>query len=333
MRVWRSPILISALIVLAAGLLEAPAARGAKPLVFAVVPKGINDPFFDEVKRGCEDEAAKLGIQCDYTGPAEPRSVAQIQILEGLIRRRVDGVAISPVDGRAIVPTIKKAAMGTPIPVVTFDSDAAPGSNRLAFIGTNNYTGGVILGKAFVKAVPGGGTYAIITGGLNAVNLIDRMRGVRDGIKEAYEAQTFVTHKFTEVSGSPMSCNDDPSRAVQLIEQSFRVHPDLSGIITVGGWPLLAPDALRQALNAKKAAMMANKFTMVAFDTLKPELELVKDGYVSTLVGQRPYQMGVDSMDALYNYVTKKVKPKDPTDTGLDVVTKANVEEFLKKAK
>ena len=42
--------------------------------------------------------------------------------------------------------------------------------------------------------------------------------------------------------------------------------------------------------------------------------------------------MGVDSVLALYNYVTKKIKPKDPTDTGLDIVTPSNVDEFLKKA-
>jgi len=76
--------------------------------------------------------------------------------------------------------------------------------------------------------------------------------------------------------------------------------------------------------------MRAGKFAVVSFDTLKPELELLKAGYVSTLVGQRPYQMGVDSILALYNYVTKKIKPKDPTDTGLDIVTQANVGRFLK---
>jgi ribose transport system substrate-binding protein len=78
--------------------------------------------------------------------------------------------------------------------------------------------------------------------------------------------------------------------------------------------------------------MRAGKFAVVSFDTLKPELEILKAGYVSTLVGQRPYQMGVDSVLALYNYVTKKIKPKDPTDTGLDIVTPSNVDEFLKKA-
>jgi len=327
MRNWRFAALICVVIVLAAGLLGTPAARGAKPLVFAVVPKAINNPFFDEVKRGCEAEATKLGIQCDYTGPTVTEIQPQIQVLESLIQRHVDGLAISAVDGKAVVPVIKKA-MAAGIPVVMFDADAAPGSGRLAFIGTNNYKGGVALGTAFAKALPGGGKYAIITGGLGAENLNDRIRGVHDGLKAAG-----VADKFTEVSGSPMPCNDDINRAVQLIEQSIMAHPDLSGIVAVGGWPLFAPEAFKQALKSKTDAMMGGKFALVSFDTLKPELELLKAGYVNTLVGQRPYQMGVDSMDALYNYITKKVKPQDPTDTGLDIVTKANVDKFLQMAK
>jgi ribose transport system substrate-binding protein len=300
--------------------------RGAKALTFAVVPKAINNPFFNDVRRGCEAEAKRLGVTCDYTGPTVTEIQPQIQVLESLVQRHVDGLAISAVDGKAVIPVIQKA-MAADIPVVMFDADAAPGSGRLAFIGTNNYRGGVALGKGFAKALPGGGRYAVITGGLGAENLNDRIRGVHDGLKEAG-----VAGKFSEVSGSPFPCNDDINRAVQLIEQAITAHPDLSGIVAVGGWPLFAPEAFKQALKSKVAAMHAGKFAVVSFDTLKPELEILKAGYVNTLVGQRPYQMGVDSILALYDYVTKKIKPKDPTDTGLDIVTPANVDEFLKKA-
>ncbi|HEX4835722.1 MAG TPA: sugar-binding protein [bacterium] len=299
-------------------------ALGAKTLTFAVVPKAINNPFFNFVRDGCQAEAKKLGVACDYTGPTVTEIQPQIAVLEGLIQRHVDGLAISAVDGKAVVPVIKKA-MAAGIPVVTFDADAAPGSGRLAFIGTNNYRGGLALGSAFAKALPGGGKYAIITGGLGAENLNDRIRGVHDGLKQAG-----VASKFQEVSGSPFPCNDDINRAVQLIEQAITAHPDLAGVVAVGGWPLFAPEALKQALKPRMTAMKANKFALVSFDTLRPELELLKAGYVNTLVGQRPYQMGVDSVLALYNYVTKKVKPKDPTDTGLDIVTASNVDTFLK---
>ncbi len=324
MRIWRGVGFAIVVAAVSAGLLGTAPASGAKRMTFVVVPKAINNPFFNFVRDGCQAEASKLGVTCEYTGPTVTEIQPQIQVLESLIQRHVDGLAISAVDGKAVVPVIKRA-IAAGIPVVMFDSDAAPGSGRLAFIGTNNYRGGLALGKAFARALPGGGKYAIITGGLGAENLNERIKGVHDGLKQAG-----VAEKFTEVSGSPFPCNDDINRAVQLIEQALTAHPDLSGIVAVGGWPLFAPEAYKQALRPKAAAMRAGKFAVVSFDTLKPELELLKAGYVSTLVGQRPYQMGVDSILALYNYVTKKIKPKDPTDTGLDIVTQANVGRFLK---
>ena len=325
MRRWRD-FGVGVLAVMLAGslVLGAPPARGAHRLVFAVVPKAINNPFYNEVRRGCEDEAKKLGVTCDFTGPTVTEIQPQMQVLESLVQRHVDGMAIAPVDGKAAVPLID-SAMGKGIAVVTFDSDAAPGSKRLAFIGTDNYAGGVALGKQFAKALPGGGKYVIITGGLGAENLNERIRGVHDGLKQAG-----VASKFVEQSGSPFPCNDDVNRAVQLIEQSITAHPDLAGVVPVGGWPLFAPEAYKQALKPKAAAMAVGKFAVVSFDTLQQELQLLKAGYVSALVGQRPYEMGVDAILALNNYVTKKTKPADPWHTGLDVVTTANVAQFLK---
>src|SRR5947209_8150937 len=256
--VWRRLGIGLVTLVLIGSLAGALPARAAKVLTFAVVPKAINNPFFNDVRRGCEAEARKLGIRCEYTGPTVTEIQPQIQVLEALIQRHVDGMAISAVDGKAVVPVIKRA-MAAGIPVVTFDADAAPGSGRLAFIGTNNYRGGVALGKAFAKGLPAGGRYAIITGGLGA-------------------------------------------------------------------------EDLKQALKSKVEAMKSGKFAMVSFDTLKPELQLLKAGYVTTLVGQRPYKMGADSMDALYDYLTKKVTPRDPTDTGLDIVDRSNVDRFLANA-
>jgi ribose transport system substrate-binding protein len=324
MRVWRGLASVSLTAVLLITLLGGSPARGAKALTFAVVPKAINNPFYNEVRRGCEDEAKKLGVTCDFTGPTVTEIQPQIQVLESLIQRHVDGMAIAPVDGKAAVPVIAQAAAAG-IAVVTFDSDAAPGSKRLAFIGTDNYAGGVALGKQFAKALPGGGKFAIITGGLGAENLNERIRGVHDGLKQAG-----VADKFTEVAGSPFPCNDDVDRSVQLIEQALTAHPDLSGIVPVGGWPLFAPEAYKQAIRSKSAAMASGKFAIVSFDTLQQELQLLQAGYVSALIGQRPYEMGVNSMIALYNYVTKQTKPQDPWHTGLDIVTKANVAQFLK---
>ncbi len=63
-------------------------------------------------------------------------------------------------------------------------------------------------------------------------------------------------------------------------------------------------------------------------DTLKVEVELLRDGYAQVLVGQRPYEMGQKAMDILLA-LKKGEKVPAITYVGLDVVTKANAAKFL----
>lgn len=140
------------------------------------------------------------------------------------------------------------------------------------------------------------------------------------------------TSKYREVSGSPFPSNDDINRAVQLVEQMITANPNLTAIVMVGGWPLFAPEAYKNAVKKKEADIKAGRFTVVSFDTLEPELRLVKEGFVSGLVGQRPYQMGVRSIELLNDIVVKKMKPAQTFyNTGVDIVTRENVDRFLKK--
>jgi ribose transport system substrate-binding protein len=75
--------------------------------------------------------------------------------------------------------------------------------------------------------------------------------------------------------------------------------------------------------------MDAGKFTLVVADTLKMQLELLNEGYANALVGQRPFEMGEKSMDALLA-IKKGQKVPEIIYTGLDIVTKDNVATMLK---
>jgi ribose transport system substrate-binding protein len=303
------------------GLSSSPLAGQARRPTFALVPKAINNPFFNAARDGCMDAAKRLGVVCEYTGPERTEIAPQIQVLEGLVSRKVDGMSISPVDAKSVVPVIKRA-ISSGIPVITFDSDAAPESGRLAFVGTDNEAAGRELGKLFLRFAPRGAVYGIITGGLGAQNLNARIKGFKSVVRGS---------NYREVKGSPFPSNDDINRAVQLVEQMITANPDLTAVVMVGGWPLFAPEAYKNAVKKKEAEIKAGKFVIVSFDTLEPELKLLKEGYVHGLVGQRPYQMGVRSVELLYDIVVKKQKPRQTFyNTGVDVVTQQNVDKFLK---
>ena len=286
---------------------------------FAVVPKAMNNPFFDVARDGCLKRAKELGnVECIYKGPIEHEPATEAQIIQDFITQKVDGMAISVADVAAMTKSIE-AATAAGIPVVTFDADA-PGSKRLAYIGTNNKDFGLALGKQLAQLRPEGGKYAMISGGPGAKNLAERVDGVREALKGS---------KWVEVSGSPTFCNDDSALAVQQMADLRTATPDLGAIVPVGGWPMFAPEGYKAFVNKNKKDIDAGKFTLVVADTLKMQLELLRDGYSTALTGQRPFEMGEKSMDILLA-IKKGEKVPEIVYTGLDLVTKDNVGQLLK---
>jgi ribose transport system substrate-binding protein len=92
---------------------------------------------------------------------------------------------------------------------------------------------------------------------------------------------------------------------------------------------MFVPEAYKSFVAKNKAAMDQNKFTLVVADTLKVQLELLRDGYANALVGQRPYEMGERAMDILAK-LKKGEKVEDIIYAGIDRVTKDNVATMLK---
>jgi ribose transport system substrate-binding protein len=306
------------LAVLAATMLAVPAGA-AEPLKFAVVPKAMNNPFFDIARDGCMKRAKELGnVECIYRGPVEHEPATQVQIIQDLITQRVDGIAISVSDVGAATGVIK-AARDAGIHVITFDADA-PGSAREAYIGTNNKDLGRALGEMLVKAQPRPGFYGMVSGGPAAANLNERLDGVREVVAKA---------GWKEVSGSPTFCNDDPTLAIQQLNDLTTAHADLNAVIAVGGWPLFVPEGYRNFVDNNAERFKSGKLVAVSADTLPSELQLLKQGYVAALVGQRPFEMGEKTMDTLLALHDGKAVPQILY-TGVDRVTKNNVEEFLK---
>lgn len=286
---------------------------------FAVVPKAMNNPFFDLARDGCEARAAELGnVTCLYIGPVEHEATTQAQIIEDLITQGVDGLAISVSDIAAATTVIDRATEAG-IAVITFDSDA-PDSTRTAYVGTDNKLFGEDLGKLLLQMAPDGGTYGMISGGAAAPNLALRVDGVREALAGS---------NWTEVPGSPTFSNDDIALAVQQMGDLKTANPDIKAIVPVGGWPMFAPDGWKNFVDQYKADVDSGALALVVADTLPQQLQLLKEGYAHGLVGQRPYEMGQKAMDTLL-----AIKNGETVDeiiyTGNDIVTQDNVDDFLK---
>ena len=308
--------------------------------IFALVPKNMNNPFFDQARDGCKKAEAesKGAFECMYIGPGEHGGgEEQVQILQDLIAKKVNGIAVSPSNAAAVAVALQ-AAKQAGIPVLTWDSDLLPDSKalRAAYIGTHNYEIGTNLAKLAMQIKPKGGTVCIQSGGAAAANHNERMQGIRDtlsGKKSAASPGDRLTGQngWTEIQGCPLYTNDDFPVSVQQFTDTMAKNPNLDAFIPTGGFPQFIPDANRAAVAPYKDKIASKALALVVADTLPVQIDQMKEGLSLGQVGQRPFEMGYKTMMALEAMKSGKPAPADPTYTGLDVCTPATVDTCIGK--
>jgi ribose transport system substrate-binding protein len=292
----------------------APSGERAKPRYrFAVIPKALDIPVFNYARIGAERKARELGnVDVEWRAPDSADQLRQKEILESFITQRVDGIAISTLNGDFLTETINRA-MDAGIPVITWDSDA-PKSKRIAFYGVDDYESGRIMGEETVKLLGGKGTVAMITA-LGATNLQRRLDGARDALSKAPGIEIVEVYDIKE----------DVVRAAEIIATGGRRYPDLGAWVAVGGWPVFTRNAL--------ASLDPAKTKVVSFDTVASALDLMREGKVQVLIGQKYFGWGSEPVQLLYDIKQGKMPPATIIHSGVDVVTKDNVEEYAAQFK
>ena len=289
-------------------------AKDAKDLRIAVIPK-VAVPFFDDCNTGAKSAADALGVQYQWVVPQNTQGATQVRILEDLIAKKVDGIAISVNEPKSVEAAIKKA-VASGIKVVTFDSDS-PNSGRSMYIGTINTAAGETMGESMAKAIDGKGDVAILTGQLGAVNLNERINGIKKSLAK-YPGIKVVATEGTE---------DDLAKAVSTTESIFRAHPALKGIFGVSqvGGPAVSKVMATKEFGSKKGGVK-----VFAFDDLPDTVKGVKEGYIQGIMVQRPVTMGKLSVEHLVAQITGKEPKSQNVDTGVNVVNDQNLGSYTK---
>ena len=285
-----------------------PAGSGAPRLRFAVIPKALDIPVFNYAKVGAEREAAALGnVDVIWRAPETADQLRQKEILESFITQKVDGIAISCLNGDFLTDTINRA-IDAGIPVTTWDADA-PKSKRLAFYGVDDLAAGRILAEQAVSLLGGKGKIAIITS-VGAFNLQRRLDGVKEVLGRHKDIQVVEVYDIKE----------DPVHCAEIIASGTNRYPDLAAWIAVGGWPVFT----RNALDAVPA-----RTKVISFDTIPPAPDLLKAGKVQVLLGQKYFGWGSESVRLLADIKAGKMPANPIIDSGVDVVTAANVDQYV----
>ena len=278
-----------------------------------MIVKSVTSDYWQTVGAGVEAAMqADPTIKASFLGPNEETDIeGQIRIIESQISAKVDALAVAPSQADQVQPTLEKA-VAAGIPVILVDTDLANFSNKSAFVGTDNKLGGQLGGEFIAKALKAGDEVAIIRGAAG-----DPVHNLREG--GAKEAMEKAGLKVIAIQPA----DSDRAKGQTVAENLLTANPNLKGVFATND---------EMALGAANAAKSAGKtLVIVGFDATNDALKAIEDGSMSGSVAQFPTKIG-----ELGTLTAAKVARGEKVDafvnTGVEVVSKDNLDKFMKPA-
>jgi ribose transport system substrate-binding protein len=289
---------------------------------FVFVAANLQVPYWQTAGAGFSRAAAQLKVRVDYLGPSTYDPKAERDALDQAVRQKATGILLGVTDPALLKDSIDKA-IAAGIPVVTMDSDA-PASQRLFFIGTNNYQVGLTGGQRLAQELHGKGNVVVFTMP-DQHNMQDRLRGYRDALDH-------TSIKITRV----VDIQGDPRIAFDTTTQIIGKERD-----QVDAFVCLEAQSGKEVAGVLSSYHVTGKVVM-AMDTDPETLEWIKKDGIAATISQKPYTMafvGMQMLDNLYHHRPSSLTTdwsKDSfapipsfVDTGSALIDKNNVDSFL----
>jgi ribose transport system substrate-binding protein len=271
--------------------------------------------FWIIARKGTEKAVKDIpNIEVEFRIPSDGTAAEQQRVVDDLLAKRIQGIAISPVDPANQTPMLNRAASQTL--VVTQDSDA-PNSNRACYIGTDNVEAGRQAGQLVKEALPNGGKIMVFVGVLDAANAQQRYQGLKEALAGS---NVSIIDVRTD--------NTDRVRAKSNASDTLVNFPDIVGM--VGLWSYNGP----AILSAVREANKTDKVKIIAFDEEDETLTGIKNGAIYATVVQQPFEFGYRSMELMSKYLNgdkSLIPPSKQIFVPTKAIKKDNVEAFTKE--
>jgi ribose transport system substrate-binding protein len=271
--------------------------------------------FWTIARKGCEQAGREIpNVEVEFKIPSAPTAAEQRRVIDDLLAKGIDGIAISPVDPANQTQMINDVARKAL--VITQDSDA-PQSERACYIGTDNIAAGRQAGDLIKEALPDGGKIMIFVGNLDVRNAQERYQGIKDVLQgskvEIIDIRTDGT---------------DRVRAKSNATDALIKYPDIAAL--VGLWSYNGPAILNAVTDARKVGQVK----IVCFDEEDPTLAGVKDGAIYATVVQQPYEFGYQSVQLIAKVIggdSSVIPPSKLKIIPTLIIKRDNVEAFTAK--
>lgn len=300
--------------------LSSAAAVADTPYTIAFSLKTVtNDDFQKAIATSIQQAVEKSGNKFLLVTAGDETGVSiQVNQVEDLIAKKVDAIVLNPMDGKAVVPVLKKA-QAAKIPVIVVDSSVEKGNEALyvSYVGTDNFNAGKVAGQRMVKELGGQGNVLIVRGANGSSAGDQRVDGFKAGIEGS---------GLKVVGEQPGNWTN--SVAMQVTENMLQANKKVDGLFSASDVML---DGTLQAIgDANRSGIK-----ILSVDGSKKAVDLVEQGAIVGTMAQFPAKMGTIAVENLLAVLDgKKAADSLPKmiDSGTMVYDKTNLTEARKWA-
>jgi ribose transport system substrate-binding protein len=276
------PLLTRRHLILGNSLAVSGCRQDARKLL-AVIPKADADLFFLTVHAGAERAARNMNVSIAWNGPKEETDYSrQIQIVDVMIARRVDGLAISATDDRALIAPLQRA-MNAGIPVTIFDS-AVDIQNYVSMVATDNYGAGSTAARLLAGLLPGGGSVAMLMQKPGGTSTELRERGFEDTVAREFPHLKIVARQFGM---------GDRAKSMAAAENILTAHPGLSGIFASSEASSIG------SIRAIRARRLSGQIRLITFDVSEIHIAALRDATSDVMLVQDAFRIGYEAVKSL----------------------------------
>ena len=271
-----------------------------------------NSGYWGLTASGILDECNSQGINVKCIGFTEPDTVKQIRYIKSAIYAHVDGIITAGIENSEEFPEVLEMASAAGIPVVLIDYDI-PESNRLCYIGTDNYEAGYLAGRDIAEATSGNGRIAILTNALSSENQEERIDGFYAAISEYPNLQV-----ETVLSGS-----EQYMVMKEKIVRMLDAYPQVNTVFCVEGYSSSAMSRFILENHEKYSDLVT-----VTFDTSSYAIECLEKGKIYSTIQQDPYIMGQRAVEYLSKYLKGQTQQPSVIRTGVQSIKPENMDQM-----
>jgi ribose transport system substrate-binding protein len=225
------------------------------------------------VRLGTEAAARQMKASVTHYVPTKPDSIPeQMSQIEDVIVKKPDAIVFIPVDYKAMAPGVQKMNAAK-IPVVNV-TDRSEAGTFVSFVGASDYDLGKETARALFKAMGGKGNVIAIEGVKGALTNVDRMRGVRDVMKDYPNIKLLAAQPG----------NYQRLQALQVMENLMQSYPQIDGVFAAND--AMAAGAIEAMEGAnRKALVVGINGTKEAIDAINAGKMLATGDYNGFLQG------------------------------------------------